>query len=231
VTAAVSTRPRPVSRDVALIARRPWMLPAVAAAIGWAAWPVVTVASGIGGHGHVHHLLVTSAMTLAMMGPLGLPVCVAASRSSLWTASARAAVVAFATFIAVWIAVGGALHVATELAIAAAPGGAVAVALALWCAADASSRPRDRRLAACAVSRPLLPHAPLSGAIDLGATAAARCVATCWAPMALAVAHPALGVPVSAAILLERFVTPRPRWLLTVGFGLVSIGVLVITGS
>ena len=228
MTAAVSTRRRPATRDVGLIARRPWVLPAVAATIGWATWPV---AASIGGHGHVHHLLVTSAMTLAMMGPLGLPVCVAASRCSLWAVSARAVVVAFGTFIAVWIAVGGALHVGTELSIAATPTGAVGIALALWCAVDVSSRRRDRRLAACAVSRPLLPHAPLSGAIDLSAAAAARCVATCCAPMALAVAHPALGVPVSAAILLERFVTPRPRWLLTTGFGLVAIGTAVITWS
>ncbi len=170
-------------------------------------------------------------MTLAMMGPLGLPVCVAASRSSLWHVSARAVVVVFATFVAVWIAVGAALHLATELVIAAAPTGAVALGLALWCAVDVSSRRRDRRLAACSVSRPLLPHAPLSGAIDLGATAAARCVTTCWAPMALAVARPALGVPVSMAILLERFVTPRPRWLLTVGFGLVAGAVVIITWS
>lgn len=228
MTVAVSTRPRPATRDVALIARRPWVLPAVAATIGWATWPV---AASIGGHGHVHHLLVTSAMTLAMMGPLGLPVCVAASRSSLWATSGQAVVVAFATFVAAWIAVGGALHVGTELIIAATPTGAVAMGLALWCAVDTASRRRDRRLAACAVSRPLLPQAPLSGAIDLGATAAARCVATCWAPMALAVAYPAVGVPVSAAILLERFVNPRPRWLLTVGFGVVAIGVAVITWS
>jgi predicted metal-binding membrane protein len=208
------------------IAHWPWVLPVAAACLGWLS---VLLFSRTNGHGHIHHLLVNSAMTVAMMSPLAVALCVAAARSSLWSASTQCVLAAFATFIGAWIAAGAVLHVLTELAIEVAPAGVVAVGLATWCAIDVASRRRTRRLSACFVSRPLFPNSSTLGAIDLGATAASRCLGTCWAPMALAVTQPALGVPVSALIVLERLITPRPRWSITAVFGLVAAWGLAAT--
>lgn len=205
------------------LAERPWILPAAGAAVGWA---LVVLVGRSPGHGHVHHLLGVTAMSIAMMSPLAYPACLAAARSSLWSSSAQCVLAAFAAFLAVWVAAGAVLHVGTELLLAAMSPAAVTAALALWCAFDALSRRRAQRLAACVRTRPLLPGAATSGAIDLGATAGLRCLGTCWAVMALAVAIPALAIPVAAVILVERLVEPRPRWALAAAFALVAVAAM-----
>ncbi|MFM2077894.1 MAG: hypothetical protein RJA49_1784 [Actinomycetota bacterium] len=208
-----------------LLAASPWVLPAAGATMGWCA---VAVVARTQGQGHAHHLLGVAAMSVAMMSPLAYPACLAAARSSVWTSSARCVTVAFTAFLAVWIAAGSVLHVLTELVLDVVPRATFATALAAWCAVDTVSRRRAERLAACAVTRPLPPGAATAGAIDLGETSGLRCVATCWAVMALAVALPVLAVPVAVVIVVERLVEPRPRWALAALFTLVAIGALAM---
>jgi hypothetical protein len=179
------------------------------------------------GTGHVHHLLMTSSMSVAMMSPLAIPVCVSAGRSSLWCTSSRCIAAAYGAFIGAWIAAGAVLHVVTEVAVRIAPAEAVAVVLATWCALDVMSRRRSVRLSACAVSRPLFPGSAGVRAVDLGAVAASRCVSTCWAPMALAVAQPTLGVPVAVVIVSERVLAPRNRWSIAVAFCAMTAWIVV----
>jgi predicted metal-binding membrane protein len=202
------------------VAQWPWTLPIAASGLGWLS---VLVLSRTNGDGHLHHLLVIGAMAVAMMSPLALPVCVAATRSSLWHTSTRCVIASFAAFISIWVAAGAVLHVTTELAVGLAPAGLLFAGLAGWCAFDAVSRRRARLLAACTVSRPLLPRSPTACAADLGAASAVRCFGTCWAPMALVVTQPLLAVPISALIVLERLVTPRPRWPMAAVYGLGAL--------
>jgi predicted metal-binding membrane protein len=213
----------PAPTRVLPLAAAPWMLPALGTMIGWSS---VALLARTHGHGHAHHLLGIAAMSVAMMSPLAYPACLAAARSSLWPSSSRCVAAAFGAFLAVWVAAGSVLHVATELVLAVVPTAALAAALAGWCAVDAVSRRRTQRLSACAVTRPLLPGAATSGAIDLGATSGLRCLGTCWAVMALAVALPVLAVPVAAIILVERLVEPRPRWTMATAFALVAVAAL-----
>ena len=205
------------SSPVPAIARWPWALPVAATCIGWLSMLVLSHGEG---RGHLHHLLVVTAMSVAMMSPLAIPLCVTAARSSLWSTATRCVVVGFAAFVGAWIATGAVLHLLTEVAIAIATPGAVVFVLAAWCAIDVMSRRRAARLTACAVTRPLFPRSSTVRVADLGVVAASRCMATCWAPMALAVAQPGLAVPVSGVIVLERLITPRPRWSMVIAYGL-----------
>jgi Predicted metal-binding integral membrane protein (DUF2182) len=209
-------------RRAGLLAEVPWALPVGASAVAWALYVALRLA---GGGGHARHLLLAGTMAVAMMAPLAVPSCAAAARATEWQHAARGVMVSFATFASVWVAVGAVMHVGTEAVAALAPGRVVAVALAGWAAFDAASRRRASRLEACAVTRPVLPGARTWGSADAAAVAARRCVGTCWAPMALTVVDPraVVLVVVSAALVAERVVAPRPRLPVAGAFALLAV--------
>jgi hypothetical protein len=208
----------------------PWALPVGAAGTAWAV--LATTALGDPGRSgdHLVHVGASAAMVVAMMGVLAVPACRAVAAASLWPLAPRAVTCAFAAFVAEWVVVGLGLHLAADLAIAVVPAAlVVALAGAAWVATTASPR-RDRALASCRVSGPIRPRSARGDALDVGARAARRCAATCVPAMAVVAAAPTTPAmaAVTAVVLVERLVEPRPRWLVVAGGAAVTVAVVLV---
>ncbi len=210
-------------RRPGILVEVPWALPVAASAVAWALYVALRLRGGDGGH--AHHLLLAGTMAVAMMAPLAVPLCASAARATEWHHAGGAVASSFATFTGVWVAAGAVMHVGTEALMTLAPGRVVASALAGWAAIEVASRRRTSRLDACAWARPVFPGARTSGAVDAAAVAARRCVGTCWAPMALTAVdqRAAVVVAVSAAVVAERVVAPRPRLVVTAVFVVLAV--------
>ena len=207
----------------------PLWLPVAIAAAGWLTWSSIMLAGRPAKPADpLGHLLGSSSMTLAMMGPLAIPLAATVRRSALWTAAGGAVASALGTYLGLWLAAGSALHLLADGLVAVTGTTPLAAVLALVCAADAASRGRYRRVDGCRLSRPLLPSAPRLDAARLGADAFRPCLTTCWAPMALSVVVPATAVPLSVLLIVERALLPRPRRLLVAAHLLLAGAVVLV---
>jgi hypothetical protein len=231
-------------RRLSVLTRRPELVPLGAAAVGWAAafTPWFGHGSAIGGTpgagpSHLHHVAAISAMTLAMMSPLAIPLVRTVSSTSTWWRVRRAVLLAFAAFALTWMSIGLALHVVVEALSEPAGRPARVAGAALVAFALLQLHPR-RKLQVLRCGRPRALRARgWTAEVDclhLGADTAARCGQVCGLPMLAMVAVPSslvLMAGLTAASLVER-VWGR-RWpavvapALALASGAVGIGLLL----
>lgn len=181
--------------------------------------------------GHVHHVAMALAMTLAMMSPMAVPLCRVIARATLWWKAPRTVLVALAAYLSVWCLASAVLHIGSELVMPGLTTLGATVCLTLWCVALQILPGRARVLAACAVTRPVRPDRVVRDASGWGVRAAGRCVTSCLVPMALTAVHPtpaAVG-GVGALLLVERFSEPLPRGALVVPY--IVLGAVLISST
>lgn len=183
---------------------------------------------------HVHGgwaLLVAGAvgMGLAMMGPLAVPLGLAAGRASLRRQGGGTSAVAVLTFVGLWALVSVPLHLAGMLAVRVLPGAALIAGLALWCALRQFTPGHDAAVRSCRRSHPIRPGSATADAADWGTRAAVRSLPTCAWPMLLAAAAPSATVAVAVTLLIaaESLLAVRPRGLLAAGYLATGVVALV----
>ncbi len=215
------------ARRLPLLAGRPEVLPVVASALAWA-----FVLRGGGLHplgGHLSHIGGVAAMVVAAMGGFAVPLVRRVATASPWWRARRSVVVAFASFLGMWVVLALGLHVVVELVTAGLVSAPALAALAAGVSAVLVLRPgRARRVVRC--GRPVAIRGEGPGAdadcARAGAVAAGWCARLCAPAMLAMVARPGawwLMAGLTAIGLGERAFAPRGRAAVALGYAALAV--------
>ena len=226
----------PVRHARGILWRYPETWTAACSTLAWA----VLLASALVDHRHLlgdsatHTLSETFShsfvMVIAMMTPVVLVQVRHVAVASLWPRRYLASLTFWLAYVSVWTCAATVLILASDLG-SRHFGRDVVLGTAAIVAVHAYISPRRaRRLRACTLTRPLRPDGPRADldCLAYGGALARRCVATCWAPMAVTVVSH--GLISMAAISVLQYIerrqyrpTPRQRGSLAAAMVLIAL--------